>query len=65
MLRAIDSLFDELVKTDEIKENTVMRSFDYIRQTEDKNILIASHRGVSGGNIPCNSLEAFEIALRQ
>ncbi|NLK39226.1 MAG: glycerophosphodiester phosphodiesterase family protein [Clostridiales bacterium] len=42
-----------------------MRSFDYIRQTEDKNILIASHRGVSGGNIPCNSLEAFEIALRQ
>ncbi|MBR6709078.1 MAG: glycerophosphodiester phosphodiesterase family protein [Clostridia bacterium] len=28
-------------------------------------ILLAAHRGVSGGNIPCNTLEAYEIALRQ
>lgn len=30
-----------------------------------KGILIAAHRGVSGGNIPCNSIAAFEAALRQ
>lgn len=27
--------------------------------------LIAAHRGASGGNIPCNSLPAFEAALKQ
>ena len=26
---------------------------------------VAAHRGVAGGNIPCNSLPAFEAALRQ
>ncbi len=31
----------------------------------EKGILIAAHRGVSGGNIPCNTLPAFEAALRQ
>ena len=32
---------------------------------EKKGILIAAHRGVAGGNIPCNTLPAFEAALRQ
>ena len=32
--------------------------------SEDK-VLIAAHRGVAGGNIPCNTLPAFEAALRQ
>lgn len=27
--------------------------------------LIAAHRGIAAGNIPCNSLPAFEAALRQ
>ena len=27
--------------------------------------LIVAHRGVTGGNIPCNTLPAFEIALMQ
>ena len=27
-------------------------------------ILIAAHRGTAGGNIPCNTLTAYEIALR-
>ena len=27
--------------------------------------LIVAHRGVSGGNIPCNTLAAYEVALRQ
>ncbi len=31
----------------------------------EKGILIAAHRGISGGNIPCNTLPAFEAALRQ
>ena len=30
-----------------------------------KGPLIAAHRGVGGGNIPCNTLAAFETALRQ
>ena len=30
-----------------------------------KKILIVAHRGVSGGNIPCNTLASYEIALKQ
>ncbi len=36
-----------------------------IREAAAERILIAAHRGVSGGNIPCNTLAAYEIALRQ
>ena len=32
---------------------------------KEKKILVAAHRGVAGGNIPCNSLQAFQIALNQ
>ena len=38
--------------------------FDY-REAAKKNILIVAHRGVSGGNIPCNTMPAYEIALMQ
>ena len=31
----------------------------------NKGILIAAHRGVAAGNVPCNTLPAFEAALRQ
>ena len=31
----------------------------------ENGVLVAAHRGVSGGNIPCNTLPAFEGALRQ
>ncbi len=34
-------------------------------ERQKKGVLIASHRGVAGGNIPCNTMKAFEIALRQ
>ena len=30
-----------------------------------RKILIVAHRGASGGNIPCNTLAAYEIALKQ
>jgi glycerophosphoryl diester phosphodiesterase len=30
---------------------------------KEKKVLLASHRGVNGGNIPCNSLEGYQIAL--
>lgn len=33
------------------------------KKLEEKKILIAAHRGVNGGNIPCNSMECFKIAL--
>lgn len=42
-----------------------MTRFEKIREEESSRILLASHRGISGGNIPPNSLTAFEIALRQ
>ncbi|MBR2877333.1 MAG: glycerophosphodiester phosphodiesterase family protein [Clostridia bacterium] len=38
--------------------------FDY-REAAKKNTLIVAHRGVSGGNIPCNTMAAYEIALMQ
>ncbi len=30
-----------------------------------KKVLLAAHRGVCGGNIPCNSMQAFEAAVYQ
>ncbi|NLP48217.1 MAG: glycerophosphodiester phosphodiesterase family protein [Clostridiales bacterium] len=38
---------------------------DLIRDAAKDRILIAAHRGASGGNIPCNSMAAFEAALYQ
>ena len=38
---------------------------DYMKLIEQKGTLLAAHRGVAGGNIPCNSAQAFEIALLQ
>ncbi len=31
---------------------------------EERKILIAAHRGVSGADIPCNTIPAFELALK-
>lgn len=42
-----------------------MKNFAEIKEAEKSRILIAAHRGSSGGNIPCNTLASFEIALRQ
>lgn len=30
-----------------------------------ENIIVVAHRGAAGGNIPCNTLAAYEIALKQ
>ena len=38
-----------------------MNIFDKINK---KKILIAAHRGYNGGNIPCNSLEGYQIAAK-
>ena len=38
--------------------------FDIMASAAEK-ILIAAHRGTSGGNIPCNTLASYEIALKQ
>ena len=42
-----------------------MKDFNLIRQEETSRILVAAHRGACGGNIPCNTMTAFETALRQ
>lgn len=36
-----------------------------IQEAAAKKVLIAAHRGVAGGNVPCNSIPAFQAALRQ
>ena len=42
-----------------------MKALWDIRNKKDGRPLLAAHRGVAGGNIPCNTLAAYEIALRQ
>ncbi len=37
---------------------------DIAEKVREKKVLLAAHRGASGGNIPCNSLQAFQIAWR-
>ena len=34
-------------------------------ETAKKNVMIVAHRGTCGGNIPCNTLAAYGIALKQ
>ena len=36
-----------------------------LRETAKDHKIIVAHRGVSGGNIPCNTMTAYEIALKQ
>lgn len=38
--------------------------FSLIEKAKE-NIIVVAHRGASGGNIPCNTLAAYEIALKQ
>ncbi len=39
-------------------------TFD-LREKAKENIIVVAHRGASGGNIPCNTMAAYEIALMQ
>lgn len=38
---------------------------DLLKAAKEKKILLVAHRGVCGGNIPCNSLQAFRAAINQ
>ena len=38
--------------------------FNLIEKAKE-NIIIVAHRGASGGNIPCNTMASYEIALKQ
>jgi len=40
-----------------------MKNFKEISAAKDEKILIVAHRGVGTGNIPCNTIPAFEAAL--
>ena len=39
-------------------------NFDLREQAKDHRLIVA-HRGVAAGNIPCNTMTAYEIALMQ
>lgn len=41
-----------------------MKQFD-LRQTAKEKIILVAHRGVAGGNIPCNTITSYETALKQ
>ena len=36
-----------------------------LHDSAQEHILIVAHRGVAGGNIPCNTIASYEIALKQ
>jgi len=36
-----------------------------LHEKAKQNIIVVAHRGASGGNIPCNTMTAYEIALKQ
>lgn len=36
-----------------------------LKEKAKENIIVVAHRGVAGGNIPCNTLASYEIALKQ
>jgi len=36
---------------------------DLLKMAKEKNVLLVAHRGSFGGNIPPNSLQAFQLAL--
>lgn len=36
-----------------------------LREKAKENIIVTAHRGACGGNIPCNTMAAYEIALKQ
>ena len=36
-----------------------------LRASAKERLLLVAHRGVSGGNIPCNTIAAYEAAVRQ
>ncbi len=36
-----------------------------LREKAKENIIVVAHRGTAGGNIPCNTLASYEIALKQ
>ena len=40
-------------------------TFDLQQSIRERRTLLAAHRGVNGGNIPCNSLACYQIALSQ
>ena len=36
-----------------------------IRETATERVILCAHRGIWGGNIPCNNLTAYDIAVRE
>lgn len=36
-----------------------------IRETASERVILCAHRGIWGGNIPCNNLLAYDIAIRE
>lgn len=45
-------------------EDEMKRQFD-LKKEAQKHVILTAHRGVCGGNIPCNTLDAFKAALLQ
>lgn len=56
--------FHAIIEKNGRKEQPNIMNFHFIESAKE-HILVVAHRGVFGGNIPCNTLVAYEIALKQ
>jgi glycerophosphoryl diester phosphodiesterase len=56
-------VYNLIIDTEVLSEMNVR---DTLVQLKERNkVIIAAHRGVSGGNVICNTIPAYETALRQ
>ena len=60
-----DSVRRDLTEPDLSAVDTSEQTAMSIIKAAENRVLIAAHRGVCGGNIPCNSMPAFKAALAQ
>ena len=49
------------LREDQLQKEGVF--MELLKIVAEKKVLLVAHRGVCGGNIPCNSLQAFQAAL--
>lgn len=43
----------------------IKKSFDLKKDAAERGVLLVAHRGVWGGNVPCNTIGAYDTALAQ
>ena len=60
----LDKYKEELMSLEGFGEKRNIKLLSNIEKSKEK-IIVVAHRGAAGGNIPCNTMAAYEIALKQ